>query len=69
MLFGEIGLPDQVENISASGSRRLTRARQSAVSLMACARDALRIHPWPRACQRIRSRGIDGCSTIEPFQP
>jgi hypothetical protein len=45
MLFGEIGLPDQVENISASGSRRLTRARQSAVSLMACARDALRIPP------------------------
>jgi hypothetical protein len=34
-LFGEIGLPDHVENISASGSRRLTCSRQSPISFIA----------------------------------
>jgi hypothetical protein len=34
-LFGEIGWPDYVENISDSGSVRFTRARQSTTSFTA----------------------------------
>jgi hypothetical protein len=37
MLFGEIGLPDQVENTSESGSAFFARALQSAMSFTAAA--------------------------------